>query len=169
MSVEEIDEKVIFNATAYSRACISPMASFFGGIVAQEIIKYTGKYSPLQQWFHYDIFQTLPRGPADRTPLKSRYDDQVHVYGRELQEKLGKINTFIIGAGAIGCEYLKTLALMGVACSSEGKITIADKDNIKLSNLNRKFLFQLEDVGDSKCNVACRKVKEINPNINLSV
>jgi ubiquitin-activating enzyme E1 len=46
-SVEEIDEKVIFNASAYSRACISPMASLFGGIVAQEIIKYTGKYSPL--------------------------------------------------------------------------------------------------------------------------
>jgi hypothetical protein len=32
--LEELDEKIIRNATLYSRACISPMAAFFGGIVA---------------------------------------------------------------------------------------------------------------------------------------
>jgi ubiquitin-activating enzyme E1 len=48
MSVDEIDEKTIHNATAYSSSCISPLAAFFGGIVAQEIVKYTGKYSPLK-------------------------------------------------------------------------------------------------------------------------
>jgi ubiquitin-activating enzyme E1 len=46
--LEEIEEKVIRNATLYSQACISPMAAFFGGVVAQEIVKYTGKYSPLK-------------------------------------------------------------------------------------------------------------------------
>ena len=84
LSVDEIDEKLIHNATAYSRSCLSPMAAFFGGIVAQEIVKYTGKYSPLRQWLHYDIFETLPRGPADRTPMNGRYDDQILVYGREV-------------------------------------------------------------------------------------
>jgi hypothetical protein len=34
MSVEEIDEKVIKNASAYSSSCLSPMAAFFGGVVA---------------------------------------------------------------------------------------------------------------------------------------
>lgn len=48
ITVDEIDEKVIRNATLYSKACISPMAAFFGGVVAQEIVKYTGKYSPLK-------------------------------------------------------------------------------------------------------------------------
>ncbi|MFN9954388.1 MAG: ThiF family adenylyltransferase, partial [bacterium] len=114
----DIDEKVVHNAAAYSRSCISPMAAFFGGVVAQEIVKYTGKYSPLKQWLHYDIFETLPRGPADRTPMNCRYDDQIIVYGREVQEKLTKINTFMIGAGALGCEYVKAFALMGVGCSA---------------------------------------------------
>ena len=91
LALDELQEKVIHNAAAYSRACISPMAAFFGGIVAQEIVKYTGKYSPLKQWLHYDIFESLPRGPADRTPLNSRYDDQILVYGREVQEKLAKL------------------------------------------------------------------------------
>jgi ubiquitin-activating enzyme E1 len=48
LTVDELDEKVVRNACLYSRACISPMAAFFGGIVAQEIVKYTGKYSPLK-------------------------------------------------------------------------------------------------------------------------
>jgi len=32
----------------YSDCSISPIAAFFGGIVAQEIVKFTGKYSPLK-------------------------------------------------------------------------------------------------------------------------
>jgi ubiquitin-activating enzyme E1 len=51
------------------------MAAFFGGIVAQEIVKFTGKYSPLKQWLHYDIFETLPNDKAERKSLNCRYDD----------------------------------------------------------------------------------------------
>ena len=142
LALDELQEKVIHNAAAYSRACISPMAAFFGGVVAQEIVKYTGKYSPLKQWLHYDIFESLPRGPADRTPLNSRYDDQILVYGREVQEKLAKLKTFMIGAGALGCEFVKAFALMGVGCSDEGRVTVTDNDNIEVSNLNRQFLFR---------------------------
>lgn len=48
ITLEQIEEQVVKNASLYSRACISPMAAFFGGIVAQEIVKFTGKYSPLK-------------------------------------------------------------------------------------------------------------------------
>jgi ubiquitin-activating enzyme E1 len=75
ITLEEIDEKVIRNVAAFAPYQTSPLAAFFGGIVAQEVVKFTGKYSPLKQWLHYDIFDTLPAGPADRTPLNSRYDD----------------------------------------------------------------------------------------------
>jgi ubiquitin-activating enzyme E1 len=167
MSVEEIDEKVIRNASAYSSSCLSPMAAFFGGVVAQEIVKYTGKYSPLKQWLHYDIFETLPRGPADRTPMNCRYDDQIIVYGREVQDKLTKINTFMIGAGALGCEYVKAFALMGVGCSAEGRVTVTDNDNIEVSNLNRQFLFRKNNVGESKSKVACQIAHDINHHLNV--
>jgi ubiquitin-activating enzyme E1 len=75
ITVEEIDEKVVRNVATFAPSSISPMAAFFGGVVAQEIVKYTGKYSPLKQWLHYDIFETLPREQVDRTPLNCRYDD----------------------------------------------------------------------------------------------
>jgi len=57
----EIEEEVFKKACNFAGCSISPMAAFFGGIVAQEIVKYTGKYSPMKQWLHFDIFETLPR------------------------------------------------------------------------------------------------------------
>ena len=121
----------------------------------------------MKQWLHYDIFETLPRGPANRTLKNCRYDDQIRVYGQEVQDKLTKINTFMVGAGALGCEYVKAFALMGIGCSEEGKVTVTDNDNIEVSNLNRQFLFRKNNVGDSKSGVACRIAKQINPNINV--
>ena len=64
------------------------MDSFFGGVVAQETVKFTGKYSPLKQWLHYDIFESVPEGECNREPEGGRYDDQIRVFGRELQQKL---------------------------------------------------------------------------------
>ena len=43
----------------------------------------------------------------------------------------------MIGAGALGCEFLKGLAMMGVACDGSGSLTVTDDDNIETSNLNR--------------------------------
>jgi ubiquitin-activating enzyme E1 len=48
ITVEALDEAVVRNVALFSVAQISPLAAFFGGIVAQEIVKYTGKYSPLK-------------------------------------------------------------------------------------------------------------------------
>ena len=47
-----------------------------------------------------------------------------------------------MGAGAIGCEILKNLAMMGVGASPEGVVYVTDMDIIEKSNLNRQFLFR---------------------------
>ena len=75
LSVEEIDENVCRKVAAYSTCSISSMCAFFGGFLAQEIVKFTGKYMPLNQWKHVDYFDSLPTGEANREPMGSRYDD----------------------------------------------------------------------------------------------
>ena len=48
MGEVEIDKPVFENACSFAGCAISPMCAFFGGLVAQEIVKFTGKYSPLR-------------------------------------------------------------------------------------------------------------------------
>ena len=68
------------------------------------------------------------------------------MFGSDFQEKLGDLNYFLVGAGAIGCEMLKNWALMGVGCGPKGLIHVTDMDRIEKSNLNRQFLFRPWDV-----------------------
>jgi len=167
-SVEEVDADICKKVAAYSTCSITSMAAFLGGFLAQEIVKYTGKYMPLRQWVHYDCFESLPDGEANREPMNCRYDDQIKIYGREVQEKLGNVKTFMIGAGALGCEYVKAMAMMGLCCGPNGSVTVTDNDNIEVSNLNRQFLFRKPDVGHSKSEAACRKAKEMNPDLKVT-
>ena len=118
---------------------------------------------PLRQWLHYDIFETLPEGDQDRAPRNSRYDGQAAVYGWAIQDKLNKVNTFMVGAGALGCEFVKAFALMGVGCHEEGSVSVTDNDTIEVSNLNRQFLFRKNNVGHSKSEVACEIATHMNP------
>ena len=155
---------VISNASRFSQSCISPMAAFFGGIAAQEVVKVTGKYTPVTQFFHFDQFLCLPRTEVDRSVKGSRYDDQIRIFGNEMQQKLGDLHIFMVGAGALGCEFVKSYAMMGIGCGS-GKVTCTDNDNIEVSNLNRQFLFRQGNVGTPKSRTAL----EIGATMNSSL
>ncbi|KAI9922351.1 hypothetical protein PsorP6_002713 [Peronosclerospora sorghi] len=177
LSVENIDSpdsKKIIHALAFSATgVISPMAAFLGGIVAQEALKAcSGKFTPIQQFFYFDAVECLPDtvyagNPDDFTLTGSRYDGQIVVFGRKLQEKISRLNTFLVGAGAIGCEMLKNWAMMGVASNKDGVIHVTDMDTIEMSNLNRQFLFRAKDVQQPKSLVAARAIKQINPDVNV--
>ncbi|CAI5470384.1 unnamed protein product [Closterium sp. Yama58-4] len=67
------------------------------------------------------------------------------------EEKLAiqKAKVFMVGAGGIGCELLKTLVMTGFH-----DIELIDLDTIDVSNLNRQFLFRKRHVGQSKAKVA---------------
>ncbi|TVU38184.1 hypothetical protein EJB05_11540 [Eragrostis curvula] len=69
----------------------------------------------------------------------------------------------MVGAGGIGCELLKTLALSGFC-----DIHIIDLDTIEVSNLNRQFLFRQSHVGQSKAKVARDAVLKFRPNISIT-
>lgn len=69
----------------------------------------------------------------------------------------------VIGAGAIGNEALKNLALLGI-----GHIFIIDRDTIEMSNLSRSVLYRASDSGHDKARTAARAVKELNHNVKTT-
>ena len=67
---------------------------------------------------------------------------------------VSQAKVLMVGAGGIGCELLKNLALTGF-----GEIHIVDLDTIDLSNLNRQFLFRHEHIKKSKALVRKSRVR----------
>ena len=74
------------------------------------------------------------------------------------QEKLRQARVLVIGAGALGNEILKNLALLGCA-----NIAIVDMDSIEASNLSRSILYREADIGRSKAEAAAEAVRKILP------
>lgn len=78
------------------------------------------------------------------------------------QELLEKAKVMVVGAGALGNEILKNLALVGV-----GNIVVLDMDTVEHSNLSRSVLFRSSDEGKSKAQAAAAMVNSINPGIKV--
>lgn len=76
------------------------------------------------------------------------------------QEVVRKATVLVVGAGALGNEVLKNLALMGV-----GRILIVDFDTIDASNLSRSVLYRARDRGRRKSEAAADAVRDINPDV----
>ena len=74
------------------------------------------------------------------------------------QSKLRAAKVLVVGAGALGNEIVKNLALVGV-----GNITIIDMDTIELSNLSRCIFFRESDDGSYKAEVLAREAERLNP------
>ncbi|KAI9830618.1 MAG: hypothetical protein M1819_005428 [Sarea resinae] len=166
----ELDEKLLRELSYQARGDLSPMATFFGGLAAQEVLKsVSGKFHPIFQWLYFDSLESLPtstkRSEELCKPLNTRYDGQIAVFGREFQEKISNVKEFLVGAGAIGCEMLKNWAMIGLATGPKGKIIVTDMDQIEKSNLNRQFLFRPKDVGKLKSDCAAQAVQAMNPDL----
>lgn len=81
------------------------------------------------------------------------------------KEKVKNARVLVAGAGALGNEVVKDLALFGV-----GHIYVVDFDQIEISNLTRSVLFREEDAFQHryKAEVVAQRAREINPQIEVT-
>ncbi|MGM0404596.1 MAG: ThiF family adenylyltransferase [Thermoplasmatota archaeon] len=99
------------------------------------------------------------------TDLSDRYSRHTVLkeIGKEGQKKISESKVTILGQGALG-----TVMAEGFSRSGVGEIVIADRDFVELSNLQRQALFDENDIGKAKAEVAEDKLKKINSDININ-
>jgi molybdopterin/thiamine biosynthesis adenylyltransferase/DNA-binding transcriptional regulator YhcF (GntR family) len=78
------------------------------------------------------------------------------------RDKVRDARVLVVGAGALGNEVIKNLALMGV-----GHLFIVDFDKIEAANLSRSVLFRETDNQRSKAEVAAARARAINPQVRV--
>ena len=85
--ISEFDENIPKYISILANTQIPCMTSFLGGIIAQEIIKTTGIYIPINQWQIFDFLEFLPNENL-RTNLKeipiNRYTDEIAIFGEKI-------------------------------------------------------------------------------------
>ena len=163
----------LFSHVASGQIC--PLQSVVGGIAAQEIMKAcSGKFHPIVQYFYFDCREVLPTDAHNKLTTElctleksNRYAAQIAIFGKDFQKKIENLKYFLVGSGALGCEYIKNFAMIGLGCGENGEIRITDMDTIEKSNLNRQFLFRNNDVGEHKSKVAARAAKKMNHKMNI--
>jgi adenylyltransferase/sulfurtransferase len=78
------------------------------------------------------------------------------------REKVQNAKVMVVGAGALGNEVIKNLALMGI-----GHLYIVDFDKVEAANLSRSILFREGDDNRSKAEIAAARAKSINPDVHV--
>ena len=78
------------------------------------------------------------------------------------QERLAEARVLVVGAGALGNEVLKNLALIGI-----GSIYVVDFDEIEESNLTRSVLFRQRDCHRPKAEAAAAALQDLNPDTHI--
>ncbi len=111
------------------------------------------------------ILPAVAGGSEELSPKElDKYSRQVMLeeigYGGQLKLKNARI--CVVGTGGLGNPITSRLAAMGV-----GTLRIVDRDVIELSNLHRQTMFDEDDVGQVKVEVAAKKLQKLNPDCKI--
>jgi adenylyltransferase/sulfurtransferase len=93
-----------------------------------------------------------------------RYSRQIMLeeIGYQGQLKLRQAKVCVVGVGGLGNPILTRLVAMGI-----GKLRIVDRDVIELSNLHRQTMFDENDIGKVKVEVAAKKLQKLNSDVEI--
>jgi adenylyltransferase/sulfurtransferase len=98
----------------------------------------------------------------DRQRLRYSRHLLLNEFGEEAQERLLAAHVLVIGAGGLG-----SAALLYLAASGIGRITVCDGDKVDLTNLQRQVVHRNESIGKSKAASAASTLAAINPEIRV--
>jgi tRNA threonylcarbamoyladenosine dehydratase len=95
---------------------------------------------------------------------QSQYARTFQLLGVQNMEKIKNARVALFGLGAVGSFAMEALARTGV-----GALNLIDFDTIDASNINRPLLALNSTIGMQKTDLACERIKDINPDCNVTI
>ena len=96
--------------------------------------------------------------------MKEQFSRTAMLMGEEAVRKLQNSRVAVFGVGGVGGFAAEALARSGV-----GQLDLIDKDVVSASNINRQIIALTSTVGKPKAEVAAQRVRDINPDIQVTV
>ena len=84
--------------------------------------------------------------------------------GEEKLSLLRKANVLVVGVGGVGAYAAEMIVRAGV-----GRMTIADADKVSETNINRQLVALHSTIGEEKCEVLAKRLRDINPDLELKM
>ena len=84
--------------------------------------------------------------------------------GAEKLEKLRAAHVLVVGLGGVGAYAAEMIVRAGV-----GRMTVADADTVNPTNINRQLVALHSTVGRQKAEILAERLRDINPEIELTV
>jgi adenylyltransferase/sulfurtransferase len=106
-----------------------------------------------------------------KNTIRDLSEEELEFYSRQIvlkeigytgQLKLRDAKVCIVGLGGLGCTIATQLAAMGI-----GHLRLIDRDVVELSNLQRQHLYGVKFLGYPKVEAASKRLKDLNPHIEL--
>ena len=152
INLSKIDKPYLENIFKFCKFNFTPLISFLGGIISEEVIKFTGIYKPPNQWIYFNFFSLMNPyineiyfenkniNNIKKDEEKEDYSKILNIFNEIYLKEISKINIVIIGFNDISYEMLKLFIIMGLLDNKDNKIKIISDNqyeiNQKLNELN---------------------------------
>ncbi|AFZ79198.1 ubiquitin-activating enzyme E1, putative [Theileria equi strain WA] len=145
----QCDDVIASNFNKLRHFHIPPIDFMVGAFVAQETIKgITNIFTPSELVL------------IDRSDLFLNKSGNVDFdIVKKVMSIVSNYSYLVVGAGALGCDYLRMLAEMSVS-----RVNVFDDDTVEISNLSRQCLFTPDDVGKGKAESAIKNLNRLHDN-----
>ena len=175
INLQKIDKIFLEKIFKFSRFYFTPFTCFFGGIVSEEIIKYTGLFKPSSQWIYFNFLELIDENNFTGDYLdnnkneinndsnnenkiiepKKESIESFMLFGKNKISELNNINILLIGLNDVGYEILKIFIMLDLLGPYENIIILEDnKSEIE------------EKIADLKNHDKYYNIKIIEENIN---
>ena len=155
----KIDKPFLDNVFKFCKFKFTPFTNYLAGIVAQEVIKFTGLYKPISQWVYFNFFNLLniskvndiieKRNLTEENEKENNSEPNIlNIFNEIYNEQIKDVNILIIGFNDISYEMIKLFIILGLLDNKENKIKIVlnNKYDIKEKLEELKHLGKKVDI-----------------------